>query len=111
MGAPLDIDCGGGLADNFRYWRGASGAKYVFTEIALTEIGDYTETVVMLLDARRRSSGPKLAYLGEAESAHIDSTRKGTAPNRKLCMRAFVHLLAVDADRRKQVIADLAAAA
>ena len=111
MGAPLDIDCGDGLADNFRYWRGASGAKYVFTEIDLNEVGDYTETVVMLLDARRRPSGPKLAYLGEAESARIDPTGKSAAANRKSSMRAFVHLLAEDADRRRQIIADLAAAA
>lgn len=110
LGRCPDIDHANGLADKFRYWHGASGDRYVFTEIDLNEIDEYTETVVLLMDARRRS-GLKLAYLGEADCINATQTRLLAAAKRSKFVRAFIHLLAKDADRRKHIIADLAAAA
>lgn len=110
LGDSADIDHAKGLADKFRYWLGASGDRYVFTEIDLNEIDEYTETVVLLMDARRRT-GLRLAYLGEAGSRSADQSRTLAAAKRSKSIRAFVHLLAEDADRRRHIIADLAAAA
>lgn len=110
LGDSADVDHARGLADKFRYWCGASGDRYVFTEIDLNEIDEYTETVVLLMDARRRS-GLRMAYLGEAGSRSARQSRTLAAAKRSKSIRAFIHLLAEDADRRKQIIADLAAAA
>jgi len=110
LGDSADVDHAKGLADKFRYWCGASGDRYVFTEVDLNEIDEYTETVVLLMDARRRS-GLRMAYLGEAGSRSARQSRTLEAAKRSKSVRAFIHLLAEDADRRRQIIADLAAAA
>jgi len=62
------------------------------------------------MDARRRS-GLRMAYLGEAGSRSARQSRTLEAAKRSKSVRAFIHLLAEDADRRRQIIADLAAAA
>ncbi|MEM1047579.1 MAG: hypothetical protein AAGL24_15580 [Pseudomonadota bacterium] len=109
-GRRLNIDDAGRLAEQFRYWHGASGARYVFTEIDVQEIDDYPETVVLVLDARRRSA-LRLAYLGEIDCASETPDQALAEARDTSSMRAFVHLLAETPERRQQVIADLAAAA
>lgn len=110
VGKHPDLELSDGLAGRFRYWHGASGQRYVFTEIDPGEIADYPDTVVMLVEAPSRMPA-KLAFLGEVGACRNDLAAALAARSRNSRLRAFIHFLADNSDRRRQVIADLAALA
>ncbi|MEM8813810.1 MAG: hypothetical protein AAGF59_14445 [Pseudomonadota bacterium] len=105
-GSPVNLPVG--IDDSFRYWRGASGARYLFTEIPPHQIQEYRETVIMVVDSRRRAA-PKLTFLGEVDEA--GSNHAAALARHRPTLRAFVHLLADDPARRREIIDDLSRAA
>jgi hypothetical protein len=104
------LEHSGGIIGRFRYWQGASGQRYMFTEIDPDEVADYPDTVLLLVEARSRKPA-KLAFLGEVGASCSDLAAMLAAGGRNARLRAFIHFLADNSDRRRQVIADLAALA
>ena len=104
-----DIELDDGIVDLFRYWDGASGTRYVFTEIDPGDIADYPDTVVMLVEGRRRAPS-KLRFLGEAGAWWAQHGQAALTKFKRQRLRAFIHFIAESAEGRRKVIADLAAA-
>lgn len=99
-----------GLNERFLYWRGASGKRYLFTAIAIESIDDFREAVVLFVsNARKRA--PKVLWIGAVDDGGIEKAARLRRRKRGMPIRqAFIHLLASDADERRAVIDDLAAA-
>ncbi len=88
-----------GLGDRFRYWRGISGGRYLFTIVAADTLGDFPQAVGML--AERLPDG-RLAARDIFEIA-----TNGTPFPQPRNAVALVHLLAVTGAERRHVIDDL----
>lgn len=88
-------ECGFGM--RFRYWRGASGKRYLFTAIKPAEIADFSGGIVVL--AVEEGDGSYRAVdVGLAEEMATNTPAQDRA--------VFVHLLATG-DRRRLVLNDL----
>jgi hypothetical protein len=98
-----------GLGHRFRYWRGVSGRRYLFTVMDASEIGDIQGAVVVLAvrDGIDRFRGVDVVApgdSGEADPAEI-SARLVTDPR----LFGFVHFLADRAEQRLSIIGDFLA--
>jgi hypothetical protein len=105
-GAPKSAEAGG-FGARFRFWIGASGRRYLFTAVTAEELAGFADAVAVMArgDAGRGYAGVDIADLGapgEANAARI-ARRVAADPG----LTAFVHLLAVDAERRRDIAADL----
>lgn len=93
-----------GLGDRYRYFRGRSGRRYLFTAVPAEALADYRGAVVVMEpttpDSRMKP------WFGEIDR---HGKRRGRAiPRSRLRrMRIFVHLLAKRAQDRRQVLDDL----
>jgi hypothetical protein len=92
-----------GCGDRFRYWRGASGKRYLFSLVPPETLPDFRSVVVMLAEARADGSlvGRALLDFGEGGCRHP----VGLAPGEM----AYVHFLALTRDARRRLMEDLAA--
>lgn len=92
-----------GYGDQFRYWRGASGRRYLFSLVPNEALADFRFVVVML--AERMADGRLIGR------SLIEVDGAGWAdPNRPAAGEiAFVHFLAATREARQKVIEDLAA--
>jgi len=88
-----------GLGDRFRYWRGISGRRYLFTLVPVEALGDFPHAVGML--AERVADGRLAAR------EVFDIPAGGPAPRPPGNAVALVHLLAVTEAERRSVIDDL----
>jgi hypothetical protein len=92
-------------ADRFRYWRGRSGRRYLFSAMPADALGDLASVVVLM--AAETAQGPsRIVWIGEIDAAGLRQGRTvgGAGIHRT---RIFVHFLAeTDADRQA-LIADL----
>jgi len=94
-----------GLGDRFRYWRGASGRRYLFSLLRDSEFNDLQN--VVMIEASIAGSEPIPVWLGEIDADGIKSGYVvGPASNAK--RRIFVHFLAGSDDERRAVMLDLA---
>ena len=97
-----------GLEPRFQFWRGSSGRRYLFTEVAPESLRHFENVVVLLAEVTR-------AGRPVASSATVIEARllEGSALFRELAagsrLRPFVHFLATTPRARRNVVADLAA--
>jgi len=96
-----------GMAEQFRYWQGGSGRRYLFTEVPLDALRHYRDAILVLT---RQEDGRSVLWIGE-----IDQMNRWTNPwDRRQIRRAdgaYVHFLAGNRDERRRVIDDIAEAA
>ncbi len=96
-----------GLGDQFQYWHGASGRRYLFTAIPVDTVEEYRHAVVVLAHKGRRSTR-RAIWIGELDGTGRRRGRRliagGPRPN-----LAFIHLLAGGPNERAAVISDLEA--
>jgi hypothetical protein len=91
-----------GYGYRFRYWRGASGRRYLFSVVPVEALADFRAVVVMFAEpaANGRMRGRALFTIGP-EGTH-------TLP-RKPDDKVLVHFLASTETERQRVVDDLAA--
>lgn len=92
-----------GLVETYSYLRGASGKRYLFTAVPDDGVRDYPGSVVVKTAGGGQSR--RIVWVGEVDDLGFPS---GTGVGRKARRtHTLVHLLARDADSRRQVIRDL----
>lgn len=96
-----------GLGENFRFWRGASGRRYLFSLVRESDLVDLQN--VVLIEAGMSGMEPVPVWLGEVDQdgeRHGEAIGAATGPRR----RRYVHFLEGSADDRRVVLNDLMAA-
>jgi hypothetical protein len=105
-GAP-EIATLGPLADHYRYWRGASRRRYLFSAVECGRLGDFTDAVVIV--ARRAPGGAFTGVTALVIGTAADAARR--ALERRLSsttgLVVFVHLLAKTPADRTSILDDL----
>lgn len=111
----LQLNCGRvpttaqslGLGESFRYWRGASGRKYLFSLVRDSDLDDLQD--VVLIEAGLNGAEPAPTWLGEvnAEGDRV-GVQVGVSGDRR---RHYVHFLAGSFTERRDILNDLLAAA
>ncbi len=94
-----------GLGDRFRYWRGASGRRYLFSLLRESDCDDLQNAVV--IEAQAFGSEPVPVWLGEVDG---DGVRSGNAIGSTAVgkRRKFAHFLSGSDAERKAIMLDLA---
>lgn len=105
---PPEVPRRAGLGDRFHYFRGISGRRYLFTEVALDDLRDFHSAVVVL--AGRQAEGRLAAFSVSVSDSHGRPETTGRAfmgvpPAHTV---ALVHLLAGSEAERRDLVADLA---
>ena len=97
-----------GLGDRFHYFRGASGRRYLFSEVAATDLADFRGAVFL---AAERLGGSRLAAtcIGTIYTAGRLAGEERW-PRFRPGVVMLVHLLAVGEREREAAVADLVAA-
>jgi hypothetical protein len=98
----------GGLGDRFRYLRGASGRRYLFTGIATEELADFRSAVVLL--ARREPRGLRAVTVGLLDANGSPSATDRWPATLPRDAVVLVHLLADREADRAAIVADLTTA-
>ena len=93
-----------GLAYRYRYWRGASGRRYLFTAISSESLADFRSVIVIHAEPVAEGRLRARAVYAIGEEGESDATPPRRVPGDKV----FVHLLAATDEDRRQAIADLA---
>ena len=88
-----------GFGERYRYWRGGSGAAYLFTEIGRAEVADYSDAVVLVLEpagALRVHVVERWRSVSGGALCSPSGPAPGDAPPPRIGPggRVFVHLLA-----------------
>lgn len=98
------------LGDRFRYWRGHSGARYLFSAVPFDTLGDYRSAVAML--AEPTADGSFLAWTAALIDAsgrlHADTSWPQGVPHGSI---AFVHFLTETEAEQHALLDDLFAPA
>lgn len=95
---------GTAFADEFRYWTGESGRRYLTRQIPVAEIDDFAGAPAVLLKVRADGTR-EIAWIGAIGADGLRTAlAASTAGDR---CEIHVHLLADDARRRAHVIRDL----
>lgn len=87
-----------GAGDQFKYWSGTSGHKYLFSRISAAEVSDYAENLVLIFDRK----GESVVWLGLPTGEN-----KAPMPSVKTSYEAYVHLLAANIEDRDRALSDL----
>jgi hypothetical protein len=95
-----------GLGYRYRYWRGASGRRYLFTAIPSESLADFRSVIVIHAEPVAGGQLHARAIYAIGDKGETDGVPPKKAPGDKV----FVHFLAVAEDDRRQAVADLAAA-
>ena len=97
----------GPLGDHYRYWRGASGRRYLFSAVESGKLGDFADAVVVV--ARCAPGGSFTGVTAVVIGAATDPARR--ALERRLDsttgLVVFVHLLAKTRADRAGILDDL----
>jgi hypothetical protein len=94
-----------GLAYRYRYWRGASGRRYLFTAISSESLVDFRSVIVIHAEPVADGQLRARAIYAIGEQGETDGQPPRRAPGDKV----FVHLLAATEEARRDAMADLAA--
>jgi hypothetical protein len=105
---PSEVPTGAGFGDRYRYFRGASGRRYLFTVINRDELADFRSAVVLL--ARREPDGLHAASVSALDESGRPIGADRWPPLVPANCRVLVHLLAEHEDDRRAVVADLSRA-
>ncbi len=107
--APLSVLASEGLGGRFRFWRGASGRRFMFSVYASEACPAYDQAV--LVGAAVEPDGARrilfIADTGAFPEPVLDRARRTLAKARNK-VEFHVHLLALSPRERMAVIADLA---
>lgn len=97
-----------GLEPRFRFWRGLSGRRYLFTEVTAETLRHFEGVVLVLTetDAHGRISARWAGSL-EGRGALAQQILRDFSFGRRL--RAFVHLLGTTPRMRGEIVEDIAA--
>lgn len=107
---PPAVPLRAGLGDRFHYFRGASGHRYLFSQVDAADLADFRSAIVVL--ARRASDG----HLAATDMTVLDRFgrplgRRGEWPPRVAPgVRVLVHLMAESESERFTIVDDLMAA-
>ena len=95
-----------GYGYRFRYWRGASGRRYLFSAVPSEALADFRSVVVIHAEpvAEGRLRARALFIVG------ADGQTDVPMPKRVPGDKVFVHFLAATEAERAQLVEDLAAA-
>lgn len=96
--------------DRYRHFAGASGRRYIFTLMAVEDLADCRQAVVLLLPRKkprsRKSISEQPIWFGEVD---VEGKRRG--PRIKFATlessNIYVHLLADGAKERSSILEDL----
>lgn len=94
-----------GLGEKFRYWRGASGRRYLFSSLPQDAVDDIVDAVV-IMTAESAHGSPRIVWAGEIDGDGVRSGRLVADPAGQR-LRWHAHFLAPDAAARAVVLADL----
>jgi hypothetical protein len=107
---PPEVPRKAGLGDRFHYFRGISGRRYLFSEVAAKDLADFRGAVAMA--AERWADGTLAAtWMGAIDTAGRPSTADRRWPHFRTGTVVLVHLLAASESEREALLADLAEAA
>ena len=95
-----------GLGYRYRYWRGTSGRRYLFTAIPSESLADFRSVIVIHAEPMAEGRLRARAVYAIGDEGESDPARPNRAPGDKV----FVPLLAATEEDRRQAIADLSAA-
>ena len=106
---PPEVPRKAGLGDRFHYFRGASGRRYLFSQVAAKDIADFRGAVFL---GAERSDGGRLAasWLGTIDTAGRLTAADQRWPRLRPGALMLVHLLAAGESEREAAVADLAEA-
>lgn len=106
---PPEVPRKAGLGDRFHYFRGASGRRYLFSQVAAKDIADFRGAVFL---GAERSGGGRLAasWIGTIDTAGRLVAADQRWPRPRPGMMMLVHLLAAGESEREAAVADLAEA-
>lgn len=97
----LSIDS---LDRRFCYWQGAGGERYLFSQISIDDIANFSDCVLLL--ASEEASHPQIQWIGDiADLSPL--TLNDMSPDALIHLSAYVHLLAGSKTERDSVMADL----
>ncbi|MDR3374228.1 MAG: hypothetical protein P4L98_10925 [Ancalomicrobiaceae bacterium] len=96
-----------GFGDGFRYWRGASGRRYLFSAVPQDAIDGLANVVVIEAADPQYGTEPAPVWLGEVDGA---GSRNGYSIGRTRgrAIRTFVHFPAGSDPDRHSAMLDLA---
>ena len=98
------------LGDKFHYMTGASGRRYLFSTVAVNELRDFDNAVVVLAGPCECGTRQSV-WVGALENGSgIDRLRRAFRNWLKRAERAHIHLLAGTSEERRRIIDDLCAA-
>ncbi|MCC2110915.1 MAG: hypothetical protein KDJ16_02655 [Hyphomicrobiales bacterium] len=97
------------FGNRFRYAVGASGRRYLFSEVAVSELKDFDDAVI-ILDRKAAPETEKPVWIGAHDSADDRQGAISFAKWAARATRAHIHLLAGSPDERRRIIEDLRAA-
>lgn len=98
-----------GFGERFRYWKGASDRRYLFSAVSQGSLDDLTD-VVVLMTSEMPNGQPSVAWVGEIdERGHLYG--RALTALRGSRTRVFVHFLASSEAERKDIVRDLTEAA
>ncbi len=95
-----------GLESRFHFWRGASGRRHLFTEVAPENLRHFENVVVILAEMWRGRPVASSATVIEARLFEGSALFRELAAGARL--RPFVHFLATTPRARRAVVSDLA---
>jgi nitroreductase len=98
-----------GLGDRFHYFRGASGRRYLFSEVTATDLADFRGAVFLAAE-RLGSSRLAATWIGTIDTAGRLAAADQHWPRFRPGVVMLVHLLAVGERKREAAVADLVAA-
>lgn len=96
-----------GIESRFHFWRGASGRRYLFTEVSPENLRHFENVVVILAEVWRGRPVAASATVIEARLFEGAALFRELAAGSRL--RPFVHFLATSPRARRAVVSDLAA--
>ena len=97
----LSIDS---LHSRFCYWQGDGGERYLFSQISIDDIANFSDCVLLLASEQRTI--PQIQWIGNIADLS-PMTLNDVSPDMLVHLSAYVHLLAGSEVERESVMADL----
>ncbi|MEZ5840386.1 MAG: hypothetical protein R3D02_08135 [Hyphomicrobiales bacterium] len=100
-----------GLGEKFRYLKGASGRRYLFSAVDVRDLPNFRDVVVVL--SEKGSAGSRqVIWVGalDGEPNDAERARRAFESWMRRAADAHIHLLASSHEERRRVIDDICAA-
>lgn len=91
-----------GITDRFRYFRGRSGRRYLFTRIEPEAVGDYERALIVL--TQDRGEGERIIWVDPRAARNAVPVPAAVLAQADA---VYVHLLATRAEERRRIAADI----